>query len=101
MIYNDLIEALKVFSLREHATLSEIRKQHRKLVKQHHPDHGSSDADEIRRVNQAYKILRDYCANYRYTFSLDEYLLQNPEERIQRQFYDDPVWGSGNNKGGA
>ena len=100
MTYDDLLEALRIFDLDENATLSEIRKRHRKLAKEHHPDHGNSDSDEIRRINQAYKILRDYCANYRYTFSLDEYLLQNPEERIQRQFYDDPIWGSGNKNGG-
>ena len=100
MTYDDLLEALKVFDLSENATLREIRKRHRRLVKAYHPDHGNSDSDEIRRINQAYKILGDYCANYRYTFSLDEYLLQHPEERIQRQFYDDPVWGSGNKNGG-
>jgi len=100
MTYDNLLEALKIFDLNEHATLSEIRKRHRKLVKEYHPDHGNSDSDEIRRINQAYKILSDYCANYRYTFSLDEYLLQNPEERIKQQFDDDPVWGSGNKKSG-
>lgn len=99
MPYDDLLEALKIFDLREHATLGEIKKQHRKLVKEFHPDRGNSDTEEIRRINLAYQILRDYCANYRYSFSLEEYLQQNPEERMQRQFYDDPVWGSGNKKG--
>ena len=100
MAYDDLTEALKLFDLREHATLAEIRKRHRKLVKEFHPDHGNSDSDKIRQINQAYQLLRDYCASYRYSFSLEEYLQQNPEERIQRQFYDAPVWGSGNKKDG-
>ena len=100
MAYDDLLEALKIFGLREHATLNEIRKKHRALVKEHHPDKGKSDSEEIRRINLAYEILRDYCANYVYSFSLDEYLQQNPEERMQRQFYDDPVWGGGKKKGG-
>lgn len=99
MAYEDLIEALKVFELREHATLREIRKKHRQLVKEYHPDHGNSDPDRIRQINQAYQILRDYCANYRYTFALEEYLQQNPEERLQRQFFDDPLWGNGKKKG--
>lgn len=100
MAYEDLVEALKIFGLPDTATLKEIRTRHRQLVKEYHPDHGSEDSEEIRRINLAYKILTDYCANYRYSFSLDEYLQQNPEERMQRQFYDDPVWGGGNKKGG-
>jgi len=100
MAYEDLLEALKVFGLRDHATLNEIRKRHRQLVKKFHPDHGNEETEDIRRVNLAYEILRDYCANYSYSFSLEEYLQQNPEERMQRQFYDDPVWGGGNKKGG-
>lgn len=100
MGFEKLIEALKVFSLPEQVTLAELRKRHRQLVKEHHPDHGNSDSDLIRQIIQAYKLLRDYCANYRYSFSLEEYLQQNPEERIQRQFYDDPIWGSGNKKDG-
>ncbi len=100
MAYEDLLEALKIFGLRDRATLAEVRKRHRSLVKEFHPDKGNSDSEEIRRINLAYDILKEYCANYRYSFSLDEYLQQNPEERMQRQFYDDPVWGGGNKKGG-
>lgn len=100
MSYEDLVEALKIFGLGDQATLAEIRKRHRQLVKQHHPDGSGEDSEEIRRINRAYQLLCDYCANYRYTFSLEEYLNQNPEERIQRQFYNDPVWGGGNKKGG-
>ena len=100
MAYDDLIEALKIFGLSDHGTLVEIRKRHRQLVKEFHPGLGKDDTGDIRRINLAYQILRDYCANYRYSFSLEEYLQQNPEERMQRQFYDDPVWGSGKKKGG-
>ena len=100
MSYDDLVEALKIFGLNDHATLAEIRTRHRQLVKSHHPDRCGEDSEEIRRINRAYQLLRDYCSNYRYTFSLEEYLQQNPEERMRRQFYDDPVWGGGNKKGG-
>ena len=100
MAYEDLQEALRIFGLRDQATLGEIRKRHRTLVKEYHPDRGNADPEQIRRINRAYEILQNYCANYRYSFSLDEYLEQNPEERIKRQFYDDPVWGGGHKKGG-
>ncbi|PLX75078.1 MAG: molecular chaperone DnaJ [Desulfuromonas sp.] len=100
MSFDDLTEALKIFGLSNQATLDEIRKRYRALAREHHPDHGGEDPEKMGRINLAYKLLRDYCANYRFTFSLDEYLKQNPEERMQRQFYDDPVWGGGNKKGG-
>lgn len=94
MAYDELVAALELFGLRDHATLGEIRRRHRQLVKEHHPDHNpDSDDTTIRKINRAYEILRTYCSNYRYTFSLEEYLQQNPEERMRHQFYDDPVWG--------
>lgn len=96
MTYAELTAALKVLDLPQQATLAEIHQRHRALVKAHHPDL-AADADPkmIRRINAAYKLLRDYCATYLYSFSRDEFLLQNPEERMRLQFYDDPVWGNG------
>jgi len=94
MTYADLTAALSVLGLSQRATLAEIKKRHRQLVKQHHPDAGADNEPEaIRRVNAAYALLRDYCASYRYSFTKEEFLLQNPEERLRQQFAWDPVWG--------
>lgn len=94
MTYAELNAALSVLDLPQRATLDEIKKRHRQLVKQHHPDTGSdSEPEAIRRINAAYALLRDYCADYRYDFSRDEFLRQNPEERLRQQFAWDPVWG--------
>ena len=47
----------------------------------------------IRKVNAAYRIVLDYVSEYRFSFAEQEFYDQNPEERIWRQFADDPLWG--------
>lgn len=95
MRYAELREALRVFGLGERATLGDIRVRHRDLVKRYHPDAGNGDEpDRIRKVNAAYRVLREYVDSYRFSFAEDEFYEQNPEERIRRQFMADPVWGT-------
>lgn len=101
MTHKDMIEALDILGLPQQASLKEIKQRHRMLVKQHHPDsggQGDGNPDTIRQINAAYKLLRSYCDNYRFSFDHDTFLLQNPEERIREQFYADPIWGSGEDK---
>jgi DnaJ-class molecular chaperone len=94
MTYAELREALLVFGLGERATLREIRRRHRELVKRFHPDAGcEDDSDRIRRVNAAYRVLLEYVESYCFSFAEDEFYEQNPGERIKRQFMDDPLWG--------
>jgi DnaJ-class molecular chaperone len=93
MTYAELGESLRIFGLGERATLREIRKRHRELVKRYHPDScNDDDPGRIRKVNAAYRVLREYVESYRFSFSEDEFYEQNPEERIRRQFMADPVW---------
>ena len=95
MTYADLQEALRVLGLGERATLNEIKARHRELVKRHHPDTGNSgDPETIRKVNAAHRMLLDYIAAYRFCFTEDEFYEQNPEERLWRQFMEDPLWGT-------
>jgi curved DNA-binding protein CbpA len=94
MSYVELQETISVLGLGERATMREIKARHRELVKQHHPDAGAvSEPVEIRKINAAYRILMDYVADYRFSFDENEFYEQNPEERIRRQFMDDPLWG--------
>lgn len=94
MTYQELQEALAVFALGERATLAQVKARHRELAKRHHPDRGGSkDPEAMRRVNAAYRVLLEYCTNYRYCFSEEEFLEQVPAERLRRQFGWDPVWG--------
>ena len=93
MTYQELRQALAVFELGERASLDEIRRRYRDLARRHHPDAGGEDAQAIRRVNAAYRLLSDYCRGYRFSFGREEFLEQFPEERLREQFAGDPVWG--------
>ena len=94
MTYEELRKARVLFGLGERAGLKEIKARHRVLVKSHHPDRNSDHVPErIREINAAYRILTEYCGNYRFCFTQEEFLEQNPEERLRRQFAQDPVWG--------
>ncbi|MBE0598892.1 MAG: J domain-containing protein [Desulfuromonadales bacterium] len=86
MRHQDLQQALQIFNLPLRATLREIKARHRLLVKRHHPDLGAGDTEQIRQVNAAYRLLLDYCANYRFCFTREEFFEQNPEERLREQF---------------
>ncbi len=94
MEYNDLVTALEIFAITEPMSLTQLKIKHKKLVKQYHPDTGCSDNEKIRKINSAYKILEAYCLKFSFTFNHDEFMEQNPEERLRQQFADDPVWGS-------
>lgn len=94
MTFDDLQEALRILGLGERATLKEIKRRHRDLVKRHHSDcNHLSDPAIIRKVNAAYMLLLEYIAGYRFSFAKDEFYGQNPEERLRKQFDHDPVWG--------
>ena len=96
MTYAELQYALQVLGLGERATLREIKACHRELVKRHHPDTCiTADPETIRKVNTAYRMLLDYITAYRFSFAEEEFYEQNPEERLRRQFSDDPLWGKG------
>lgn len=94
MTHEELEAARLRLSLPQRAGLAEIRARYRELVKQHHPDRAQHSEDQaIHAINQAYQTLRAYCDGYAFSFSREEFLEQNPEERLRAQFAYDPVWG--------
>jgi DnaJ-class molecular chaperone len=95
MTYPELQQALAVFGLSGRASLAELKARHRELVKRLHPDTGTADPAGIRQVNAAYRILQSYVATYRFSFAEEEFYEQNPDERLRRQFGNDPIWGGG------
>jgi len=87
MTYADLQQALLIFGLGERATLKDIKSRYRTLAKRYHPDTSTSEeADAMRKVNAAYRIIQAYIAEYRFSFAEDEFYEQNPEERLYKQF---------------
>ncbi|MEJ2700459.1 MAG: J domain-containing protein [Desulfuromonadales bacterium] len=93
MTIAELHQALRIFNLPDRASLKEIKARHRALAKRCHPDTGqAADSDRLRQVNAAYRTLLEYCSEYRFSFSREEFFEQNPEERLRQQFAQDAYW---------
>jgi curved DNA-binding protein CbpA len=88
--------------LREKESLAEIKEKHRRLIKKWHPDQCAENPElceqKIKEINSAFKTIKDYCSNYLYSFKKEEIINNLPRdiqsnERLQRQFGSDPLWG--------
>jgi DnaJ-class molecular chaperone len=91
--FKEIEEARKLLGLSEAATLKEIKRAYRTLAHRHHPDkHDRTTSEEteekMRRVNLAYKLLLDYCENYKYSFREEDASRTYPEEEYLRTFKD-------------
>ena len=72
--FNDIEEARKLLGLGEAATLKQIKTAYREMAHRYHPDKHSNSvgegvAETMKRLNWAYKLLIDYCDNYKYGFT--------------------------------
>ena len=90
--FNEIEEARKLLGLSEAATLKEIKRAYRTLAHHHHPDkHGGDDSAEsetMKQLNQAYKLLMDYCNEYKYSFKKEDVARTYPDEEYFRTFKD-------------
>jgi len=90
MNFNDIDEARKLLGLGEAATLNEIKSTYRRLANIHHPDkHTGNDNGEteiMKRLNKAYKLLTDYCSDYKYSFRQEDIERVNSAEEDHRRW---------------
>jgi DnaJ-class molecular chaperone len=61
------------------SSVKDIEKKYKLLAKKFHSDVGG-DEEKMKEINKAYKILKDYVNNYKFTFSEEEIKKQYPEE---------------------
>jgi DnaJ-class molecular chaperone len=88
----EIDEARKALGLIESATLKEIKRAYRRLAHRHHPDKRSGTTGEetdetMKRLNWAYKLLVDYCSNYKYSFREDDVARTYPHDEYLRKYY--------------
>jgi len=90
--FMEIDEARKVLGLSEIATLKEIKKAYRTLAHRYHPDkHGGAAGEDIgeamKRLNWAYKLLMDYCSDYKYSFREEDVVRTSPHDEYLRRYY--------------
>ncbi|PUU86456.1 J domain-containing protein [Halanaerobium sp.] len=95
-------QAAQILNLREKEPMTEIKKKHRSLIKKWHPDQCDKEPkicqQKIKEINEAFKVIKDYCSNYLYNFKEGKIIENLPrdiqsDERLQRQFGNDSLWG--------
>jgi len=84
-------EARKLLNLPRRTTRKEIIERYRKLVKRYHPDK-KGDEELMKRINEAYEILMEYCYNYLIILEPNDNIT-NPEDWWFEHFGEDPIWG--------
>lgn len=84
--------------LGESASLAEVRRRYRELMKLWHPDHCAEDRDACReragRIIEAYQVVEAHCL--RYPVPLTEEAARDtdaPEAFWEKHFGEDPIWG--------
>ena len=90
--FAEIDEARKRLGLGETATLKEIKSAYRRLAHRHHPDkHGGTTGEKtgetMKRLNSAYKLLTDYCSNYKYSFREGDVVRAYPHDEYLRKYY--------------
>jgi len=90
--FTEIDEARKALVLGEAATLKEIKRAYRTLAHRHHPDKHSGAAgkekdETMKSLNWAYKLLMDYCSNYKYSFSEEDVARTYPHDEYLRRYY--------------
>ncbi|RLC35348.1 MAG: J domain-containing protein [Candidatus Nealsonbacteria bacterium] len=83
--FKEIEAAKKLLGLRETASLKEIKEAFRRLSFRYHPDRSKEDnklqnEEMMKKLNWAYRILLDYCARYKYTFTKEDWKRAYPEE---------------------
>jgi DnaJ-class molecular chaperone len=97
--YQEITEARKLLGLPERATMEEIKTNYRSLITKWHPDTCKETKQKCTemtaRLVAAYRIIIDYCSNYKFSFSKEEVRNHLSEEEWWfERFGNDPLWGN-------
>ncbi len=96
--FEQIDKARKILNLGETATLKEIKEAYRGLVKRYHPDRYKGRKkkefeERMKEINKAYKLIMEYCENYRYSFTKKG--VEDFYSKYMRGFQEDWMWGPG------
>ncbi len=96
--YKQINAARILLGLPERATMEEIKGNYRALIRKWHPDKCKTNNEKCKEMTTkiigAYRIINDYCNNYKFSFSEKEvgnYL--TAEEWWLKRFGGNSLWG--------
>jgi preprotein translocase subunit Sec63 len=98
-MFQEINAARKLLELPENATMEEIKANYRALVQKWHPDRCEGDKERCKemtaRIIAAYRLINDYCRNYKFSFSKEEVgRYVSVEEWWFDRFGGSPLWGN-------
>ena len=87
-----LLKAKTLLGLSDRSTLDDIKYRYRLLMKQWHPDVHPQDQDKAKEmaasINEAYKLLLEFCKHYQYDLSEESIntRAQSPADWWEKRF---------------
>ena len=97
--YEEITNARKILGIGELESLKNIKNKFKKLIKKYHPDVCKMGKEICRKKSEeiisAYKIIMNYCDNYKFSFNkkeVEKYL--SNEEFWKKRFGNDPIWSN-------
>ena len=78
MKYKKFEEAVDSLQFCTKVTYSDLKIRYRELSKLYHPDMPNGDAKKFDEITKAYKLLKTYMQEYRFSFNEEEFKEQYP-----------------------
>lgn len=78
MDYEEFQKAVDTLGILTKLNQKTLKKNYLKLSKRFHPDMEEGSEEKFREINEAYKLLKAYMDNYKFSFEKDEFLEQYP-----------------------
>jgi DnaJ-class molecular chaperone len=90
--FDDIDKARNLLGIGEAVTLKEVRSAYRKLASRYHPDkHKTADSkkyeETMKELNWAYKVITDFCREYKYTFTEKDVARTYPYDEYVRRYH--------------
>ncbi len=78
-------DALITMELPVLISIKELKQRYKVLASTHHPDLGG-DSEKMAKINDAYRLLKSYMDNFKFTFTQEEIYKQFPQDDYVSRF---------------
>lgn len=96
--WEKIAKARELLNLGDSCSINELKQAFRELAKVHHPDKATAteentDSATMQDLNDAYRILLEYCEKYPISLVRGETSELDDEDWWMNRFGNDPLWG--------